>query len=238
MNIALLNRLRDAAGDCTSPGPACGPSSPTSSATWTSWRPSATRSSGTRIGASPTAGRPSGSRPTRSSGELGTRRIGRRVAVWNRVEQHERPGRARGGVAGQRRPGDPGRGADRGPRSARAVLAGPAEFGALLLSVLVFPPPELAAPGWLTALGAVAVAEVAESWTGRPARIKWPNDVRVDGRKVAGILVERAPGSVIGIGLNVNAAPEDFPEPLRETATSLRTSARPAARPLRDRPAT
>ena len=45
---------------------------------------------------------------------------------------------------------------------------------------------------WLTALGAIATAEVVSSWTGRRARIKWPNDVRVEGRKIAGILVERA----------------------------------------------
>ena len=45
---------------------------------------------------------------------------------------------------------------------------------------------------WLTALGAIATAEVVSAWTGRDARIKWPNDVRVEGRKIAGILVERA----------------------------------------------
>ena len=44
---------------------------------------------------------------------------------------------------------------------------------------------------WLTALAAVATAELVSAWTGRDARIKWPNDVRVEGRKIAGILVER-----------------------------------------------
>ena len=63
------------------------------------------------------------------------------------------------------------------------------------MSVLLFPPTPLDRPEWLTALGAVAVAEVVEEFTGRPARIKWPNDVRVDGRKIAGVLVERGPGS-------------------------------------------
>ena len=57
---------------------------------------------------------------------------------------------------------------------------------------------------------------------GREARIKWPNDVRVDGRKVAGILVERGAGSVVGIGLNVNPVEGDFPDELRDSATSLR----------------
>ena len=44
---------------------------------------------------------------------------------------------------------------------------------------------------WLTALAAVTTAELVTDWTGRDARIKWPNDVRVEGRKIAGILVER-----------------------------------------------
>jgi BirA family transcriptional regulator, biotin operon repressor / biotin---[acetyl-CoA-carboxylase] ligase len=55
------------------------------------------------------------------------------------------------------------------------------------------------------------------------ARIKWPNDVWIDGRKVGGILVEARPQegwAVLGIGLNVAA--EEFAAPLAETATSLR----------------
>jgi BirA family biotin operon repressor/biotin-[acetyl-CoA-carboxylase] ligase len=89
------------------------------------------------------------------------------------------------------------------------------------MSVLLFPPPSLDSPRVLTALGAVAVAEVAEAWLGRPATIKWPNDVRVGGRKLAGILVERGAGCVIGIGLNANLGHDDLPPPLRPTATSL-----------------
>jgi BirA family biotin operon repressor/biotin-[acetyl-CoA-carboxylase] ligase len=90
------------------------------------------------------------------------------------------------------------------------------------MSVLVFPPQALAAPGWLTALGAVAVAELSEELTGQRAGIKWPNDVRIAGRKLAGVLVERGAGAVVGIGLNINATADDFPAPLRDTATSLR----------------
>ncbi|MFM1918980.1 MAG: hypothetical protein RLZZ303_614 [Candidatus Hydrogenedentota bacterium] len=56
-----------------------------------------------------------------------------------------------------------------------------------------------------------------------PVRIKWPNDLLVDGRKLCGILVEhRAGWNALGIGLNVNHAPGDFPEELRAIATSLR----------------
>jgi BirA family biotin operon repressor/biotin-[acetyl-CoA-carboxylase] ligase len=66
----------------------------------------------------------------------------------------------------------------------------------------------------------VAVAEVV----GPQAQIKWPNDVLVSGRKVAGILVEGRPQegwAVAGIGLNVALRPEDFPPELRDTAATL-----------------
>ena len=66
------------------------------------------------------------------------------------------------------------------------------------------------------------MAEVVERRTGRRAAIKWPNDVRIDGRKLAGVLVERGLGSVIGIGLNVNCDEAAFPGLLRASATSLR----------------
>jgi len=73
---------------------------------------------------------------------------------------------------------------------------------------------------------AVAVCETCEcegSVLGKCA-IKWPNDVWIDRRKAAGILVEGRPQegwAVVGIGLNVNVRPEDFPPELRKTATSL-----------------
>lgn len=62
---------------------------------------------------------------------------------------------------------------------------------------------------------------------GLEPEIKWPNDVLIDGKKVAGILVEGDFEAevlryvVIGVGLNVNLLREDFPEDLRLTATSL-----------------
>jgi BirA family biotin operon repressor/biotin-[acetyl-CoA-carboxylase] ligase len=86
---------------------------------------------------------------------------------------------------------------------------------ALLCSVVVRDPPRL-----LPLLTGVAVAETA----GAEAGVKWPNDVHLAGRKVAGILVEGRPQEgwgVVGIGLNVAVRPEDFPEELRETATTL-----------------
>jgi BirA family biotin operon repressor/biotin-[acetyl-CoA-carboxylase] ligase len=55
-------------------------------------------------------------------------------------------------------------------------------------------------------------------------QVKWPNDVWVEERKVAGVLVEARPEegwAVIGVGLNVAIPQNDFPLELRETATSL-----------------
>src|SRR3954447_7540896 len=66
----------------------------------------------------------------------------------------------------------------------------------------------------------LAVADVA----GPGARVKWPNDVLIDGRKVAGVLVEGRPQeawAVLGIGLNVAIRPDDFPPELRDTAGTL-----------------
>jgi BirA family biotin operon repressor/biotin-[acetyl-CoA-carboxylase] ligase len=69
----------------------------------------------------------------------------------------------------------------------------------------------------------VAVAEACESVGGVECRIKWPNDVWLDERKLAGILIEARPPewAVIGIGVNVAIAANEFPEDLRWPATSL-----------------
>jgi BirA family biotin operon repressor/biotin-[acetyl-CoA-carboxylase] ligase len=75
---------------------------------------------------------------------------------------------------------------------------------------------------------AVAVCEACERLAPVSCRIKWPNDVWIDGRKVAGILVEGRPQegwAVLGIGLNVATEAREFPEELRELATSLRAAA-------------
>src|SRR5213595_3848339 len=60
----------------------------------------------------------------------------------------------------------------------------------VLLSALLFPPPQLRRPAVLTAWAAVAVAETVVQVTGQPAAIKWPNDVLLGGKKVCGILIE------------------------------------------------
>jgi len=79
----------------------------------------------------------------------------------------------------------------------------------------------------LTLMTSVAVAEALEDLTTLPVRIKWPNDVLIRGKKVAGILTEihtemdAVNYVIMGIGINVNTARESFPEPLRDKATSL-----------------
>jgi len=89
---------------------------------------------------------------------------------------------------------------------------------ALLLSLLIRDPPRL-----LPLAAGVAVAEVC----GQGATLKWPNDVLIDGRKVAGILVEGRPQedwAILGIGLNVAIEPDQFPPDLRTTAATLNLS--------------
>ncbi|HTX10987.1 MAG TPA: biotin--[acetyl-CoA-carboxylase] ligase [Solirubrobacteraceae bacterium] len=98
-------------------------------------------------------------------------------------------------------------------RQGRAWSAAPGR--ALLCSVVIRDPVAL-----LPLAAGVAVAEVV----GPPARLKWPNDVLLEGRKVAGILVEGRPQegwAVVGIGLNVALRASDFPVELRETAGTL-----------------
>jgi BirA family biotin operon repressor/biotin-[acetyl-CoA-carboxylase] ligase len=76
---------------------------------------------------------------------------------------------------------------------------------------------------WLPLLVGLAVAATVEE-CGVQAQLKWPNDVQVDGRKVAGILVEGRPQegwAVLGVGLNVAVRPDDLPAELRETAAGL-----------------
>jgi BirA family biotin operon repressor/biotin-[acetyl-CoA-carboxylase] ligase len=72
----------------------------------------------------------------------------------------------------------------------------------------------------LTIAAGVAVADAV----GAGALIKWPNDVLLDGRKVAGILAEARPRegwAVLGIGVNVALRPDDFPPELRDRAGTL-----------------
>ncbi len=77
----------------------------------------------------------------------------------------------------------------------------------------------------------IAVCEACESLAPVHPRIKWPNDIWVGERKLAGILIEARPPdwAVIGVGVNVSIAPDEFPDDLRWPATSLGHSTSPSA---------
>lgn len=107
----------------------------------------------------------------------------------------------------------------------------------LWLSALLRPTIGVAESGQLTTMLAETIAAAIARELGLSPRIKPPNDVYIDERKVAGVLVEmrvEANGgycAIAGIGINVNHAPGDFPPELRESAGSLATAAgRPVSR--------
>jgi len=82
---------------------------------------------------------------------------------------------------------------------------------ALLVSILLKPPPERHAPE-LSLVAGVAVADTVERSTGLAVQLKWPNDVMLRRRKVAGLLAEARDGAVVlGIGLNVNQSRDELP---------------------------
>ncbi|MBI4897887.1 MAG: biotin--[acetyl-CoA-carboxylase] ligase [Actinobacteria bacterium] len=97
---------------------------------------------------------------------------------------------------------------------------------ALLMSVIVRP--VLPRHSLASLAAGLAVAETCEQLRNLSARIKWPNDVWIEGRKVAGILVEARPEAqaehswmVVGIGLNTSVDMRHMPADLQETAGSL-----------------
>lgn len=123
----------------------------------------------------------------------------------------------------------------------------------LWLSLLLRPRVPPASVASVTLVAGLAVADAVDAACGAPgtARLKWPNDVWVHGRKLAGILAETpgrtppqpaagahpgdaidpAPPLVLGIGVNVHHAEADFPDELRAKATSLRLASRPGSAP-------
>lgn len=94
---------------------------------------------------------------------------------------------------------------------------------ALLFSLLLEPPGgETGRYPLLSLVAALAVAESVEQATGQRALVKWPNDVLLEGRKVAGILLEATGNRVIsGVGINVNQSAEELPRETRVPAGSL-----------------
>jgi BirA family biotin operon repressor/biotin-[acetyl-CoA-carboxylase] ligase len=96
--------------------------------------------------------------------------------------------------------------------------------GSIALSIILYP--EVRYLPYLNMLASLAAVHSIETVTTLEARIKWPNDVFINGKKVCGILIEsdmlgnKASHTVIGIGINVNFRTSDFPE-ITSTATSL-----------------
>lgn len=100
----------------------------------------------------------------------------------------------------------------------------------LWFSILLRPDIDLPSSPGLTAWAAKAICSAIQKEFCLTPTIKPPNDVQIDGRKVAGVLVEmRAQEkashlAIVGIGVNVNQSPEDFPEELQSRAISLAMS--------------
>ena len=103
----------------------------------------------------------------------------------------------------------------------------PARKG-LWFSVLLRPALRPQATTQVTVAAATALRRAVEIQTGLKPEIKWPNDILLNGRKVAGILTElnaeldRIKYLILGIGVDVNLSASDFPADLRDQATSLK----------------
>jgi BirA family biotin operon repressor/biotin-[acetyl-CoA-carboxylase] ligase len=94
-------------------------------------------------------------------------------------------------------------------------------------SIILRPPISPNEAPKLTLMASVAIAEALLSLTSLKINIKWPNDILINGRKIAGILTEistdmdRIDYVVIGVGVNVNTPRKGFPPDIRYTATSV-----------------
>jgi BirA family biotin operon repressor/biotin-[acetyl-CoA-carboxylase] ligase len=92
----------------------------------------------------------------------------------------------------------------------------------ILVSIALRPTVEPARLPTLSLVAGDACAEAIAAATGLQPTVKFPNDVLIEGRKVAGILAEAREGQVVlGIGINVNADPAQLPAETDTPATSL-----------------
>jgi BirA family biotin operon repressor/biotin-[acetyl-CoA-carboxylase] ligase len=158
---------------------------------------------------------------------LKTKRIGSEILVFeetastNDVVEHLAKSGAREGLVVFAESQTRGRG-----RRGRAWVS-PRGKG-LWFSVLLRPSLPPTAASRITVAASVAVARAIRETCRVEARIKWPNDVIVNGRKLAGILTElRAETdeillAILGIGIDVNCEREDFPSDLARVVTSLK----------------
>jgi BirA family biotin operon repressor/biotin-[acetyl-CoA-carboxylase] ligase len=148
--------------------------------------------------------------------QLATRRLGRRVLVYDHVASTSdlalafAGDPAHDGLVVMAREQSAGRG-----QHGRTWQAPPGS--SVLMSLLLFPPAPLCRAPLLTAWAAVSVSQLILELTGLETWIKWPNDVYLGDKKVCGILIEQRsrgphhpPATVVGIGLNVLQPAEFF----------------------------
>jgi BirA family transcriptional regulator, biotin operon repressor / biotin---[acetyl-CoA-carboxylase] ligase len=108
--------------------------------------------------------------------------------------------------------------------------------GNLFLSVLLRPEGGGAQAGLIPLAAGVAVSEALETF-GVRARLKWPNDLMVGDRKIAGLLAEAASGAegiesvILGVGINLTLDPADAPPWIRQALTSVSLESRRTVSP-------
>lgn len=102
------------------------------------------------------------------------------------------------------------------------------QYKGIFLSLVLKPPVNPNEASKVTMIASVALALAINKETGVAAGIKWPNDLLVHGKKVCGILadlsaeLDRVNYLVLSAGINANHEPEDFPDDLKNNATSLK----------------
>jgi BirA family biotin operon repressor/biotin-[acetyl-CoA-carboxylase] ligase len=161
--------------------------------------------------------------PDKIRTNLKTRRIGRKIVVYsstastNDIAAQFAKNKANDGliVLAEQQTSGRGRGgnkwvAGKGDSVLCSILLTDCSLGAELLSLTI----------------AVAVAEAIGKCVKAEAKIKWPNDIILSGKKVAGILVEskklgRHRACIVGIGINCHQRKDDFLPDLQKTATSV-----------------
>jgi BirA family biotin operon repressor/biotin-[acetyl-CoA-carboxylase] ligase len=159
-------------------------------------------------------------------GALGTKRLGTKFHYFQEIDStnsHARrlaeTGAPEGEVVIAEHQSD-GRG-----RLGRSWVSPP--FSNLYCSLVLRPALAPAHAPQITLMAAVALADTIASFVADRPAIKWPNDILIDGKKLAGILTESACDAkriefvILGIGVNLNFPRERMPETIRDRATSL-----------------
>jgi BirA family biotin operon repressor/biotin-[acetyl-CoA-carboxylase] ligase len=102
------------------------------------------------------------------------------------------------------------------------------KYSGIWMSIILRPSIPLPQSPQLTLLAAVSIAQAIQEVTKLEPEIKWPNDILFDRKKAVGILTElqaesdRINSIIIGVGINVNQTETDFPDDIKDKATSLR----------------